>query len=143
MSDPETIALEYIEQVWNQRKLDFADTVIAPDYVNHSVGYSGPEGIKEDLANIQAVFPDAHWSVEDSFAHGDRVAVRFVFRGTHQGTFMGIPATAKAVVVPAITIFRVAERRIAEEWVNLDFYGMLRQLGVRITPPANLTPAAK
>ena len=40
-----------------------------------------------------AAFPDIRHHIEDVFADGDRVAVRFVLHGTHTGPFFGIPPT--------------------------------------------------
>jgi predicted ester cyclase len=63
-------------------------------------------------------------------AEGDKVVQRWTFRGTHQGEFMGIPATGVQVILSAIEIFRLADGKIAEQWVEADNLGSLQQLGV-------------
>jgi predicted ester cyclase len=40
-------------------------------------------------------FPDAAATLEDILAEGDRVAYRTTIRGTHRGTFQGIPPTGR------------------------------------------------
>ncbi len=65
-----------------------------------------------------------------SISEGDKMAVRDVFTGTHEGDFMGIPATGNSVTMKAIHIFRFEDGRIAEHWVARDDLGMMRQLGV-------------
>jgi predicted ester cyclase len=47
-------------------------------------------------------------------AKGDKVVQRLISRGTHQGEFMGIPATGVQVILSVIEIFRLADGKIAE-----------------------------
>jgi predicted ester cyclase len=42
---------------------------------------------------------------------------------------MGVPATAATIAVDAITILRVADGKIAEEWTVWDALGLLQQVG--------------
>ncbi len=67
-------------------------------------------------------------------AEGEKVAVRDVFKGTHQGNFMSIPATGNRVVMQAIHVYRFSEGKLAEHWVARDDLGMMQQLGM-IPPP--------
>jgi predicted ester cyclase len=67
-------------------------------------------------------------------AEGDRVAVRWTFRGTHRGYFMGIAPTGNQVEMGAMDLLRVAGGKIAETWSNVDMMAMLRQLGAIPTP---------
>ncbi len=55
--------------------------------------------------------------------------MRYGWRGTHQGELMGVPATGKQVITSGISILRVANGKIAEQWDNFDNLGMLQQLG--------------
>jgi len=43
---------------------------------------------------------------------------------------MGIPATSKQVAITATEIYRLANGKIAEQWVAADNLGMMQQLGV-------------
>ena len=72
--------------------------------------------------------------IEDVIAEGDKVAVRFTFRGTHQGELMGIPPTGKQVTISGMDINRIAGGKIAERWAVFDMLGMLQQLGVMPAP---------
>ena len=42
-------------------------------------------------------------------AEDDKVAARFTMRGTHQGTFFGVPPTGKAIAVQAMNIYRLSD----------------------------------
>ena len=70
-----------------------------------------------------------HVTIEDQIAERDKVVTRFTFRGTHQGEFMGVPATGKVVTVTGIYISRIAGGKCVEDWENLDMLGWLQQLG--------------
>lgn len=62
-------------------------------------------------------------------AEGDKVAVRYTGSGTHQGDFAGIPASGKRVTIKGIDMFRMADGKITEEWLNFDQLSMLQQMG--------------
>ena len=77
-----------------------------------------------------AAFPDMRHDVEDVFATEDRVAVRFVIRGTHTGDLFGIPATGRSVTIAANVLLQVSDGQVTELAGVFDEAGMLRQLGV-------------
>ncbi len=80
------------------------------------------------LATFDA-FPDLQRPVEDLVAEDDRVVARWTSVGTHSGDFMGIPPTGKRLVTSGITVFRIEDGMIAEEWSESDMLGMLQQVG--------------
>ena len=109
-----------------------ADDLLAPDYANRSPMPGEPpgrEGEKERVGLTRAAFPDATLTIEDMIAEGDRVAVRRTFRGTHKGEFMGIAPTGKQVAISGISIFRIAEGKVVEGWVEPGYVGILHHLG--------------
>jgi steroid delta-isomerase-like uncharacterized protein len=88
------------------------------------------EGLKQKYTLLRAGFPDFGFMIEDLFGVDDRVAVRVTVRGTHEGEFMGQPATGRRFAVPSVGIFRIADGRIVEHWGIFDQLAMLAQLGV-------------
>ena len=77
----------------------------------------------------QAAFEDGMVTIDDMIAEGDLVVTRWTGRGTHTGELMGIAPTGKEVTVSGITIARLANGKIAEEWELMDALGMMVQLG--------------
>ena len=75
-------------------------------------------------------FPDLAITEEDLIAEDDKVVMRQVTTGTHQGDFMGIAATGKKVEMHDIHIVRLADDKIVEHWGVEDNLGMMQQLGV-------------
>jgi steroid delta-isomerase-like uncharacterized protein len=120
------------EEVLNQQNLDLVDEICAPDYVYHcppNPDIHGTEGFKHFLATTFIAFPDGQYTVEDMVAEGDKVALRWTATGTHQGEFMGIPPTGNQMTVTAIVIHRIASGKIVEEWANINFLGLMQQMG--------------
>ena len=69
----------------------------------------------------------------------DLVVTRLIAGGTHKGeyhglTFKGIPPTGKQVTWSSTEIFRLADGKIVEHWINQDVVGRLRQMGALPTP---------
>jgi steroid delta-isomerase-like uncharacterized protein len=77
---------------------------------------------------MHSAFPGLEARIEDIFSADDRVAVRLTMRGTHQGTFLDIPATGRTVEYTSIEIYRTADGKLAEEWVSSDIATLMRQL---------------
>lgn len=117
----------------NQRNLAVLNELYVPDFVYHGTSRTiqGVEAFKQALSLYFTAFPDLRITIEDMIAEGDRVVVRFTYRGTHTGDFMGIPPTGKQVAVPEIGIMRVVNGKVREEWVNQD---PMPQLGVVAAP---------
>jgi steroid delta-isomerase-like uncharacterized protein len=136
MSTEENKALmrHFYEEVFNQRNLAAIDDFIAPTFVNHSAAQLGLtagdlEHVTQFVSMVMQVFPDLHYTVEDLLADGDKVVARLSISGTQQGAFMGIPSTGKHATVPDIEIFRITNGKAVECWVQVDFLGLLQQLG--------------
>jgi len=88
------------------------------------------EELKHHIAFYEAAFPNYELIAEDLIAEGDKVVVRSTFRGTHKGDLMGIAPTGKQVTMPLILIYRLADDKIVEHWMQADALGMMQQLGV-------------
>jgi steroid delta-isomerase-like uncharacterized protein len=122
--------------IWSTGDLALIDSVYAPDFLAHFPASSeiperrGIEGIRFGVARIRTAFPDWHEEVVDVFGAGDRVASRFVSTGTHRGAFWGIEATGRRVEIQEISIYRIADGRIAEQWCMFDDLARLQQLNV-------------
>ncbi|MBL8907346.1 MAG: ester cyclase [Rhizobiales bacterium] len=125
-----------LEAMWGEGRLELADELYAPGYIDH-VGHGpepaevkGVEGIKKAVSSFRQAFPDLSYTVEDQIAEGDLVVTRFSARGTHRGPFLGAAPTGRIVSYSGIDINRVREGRIVESWVNYDALALLQQMGL-------------
>lgn len=112
---------------------DIIDEVYAPDMVWHDPGLEirGAEEAKQFVAGYKSAFPDLSVTVEDEIAEGDKVVTRWTIRGTHQGETEDFgPATGKQMELKGISISRIHDGKIVEEWNSYDNLGVLQQLGL-------------
>ena len=130
-ADNEALVRRFFEEFCNDRRADLVDKLIAADYVSHgpqAPPAEGPDGVRERVGLYQESV-DGHWDVQELISVGDRVVARWVGTGTHRGELMGIEATGKPISVEAISVFRIANGKIAEEWTVWDALGLLQQVG--------------
>ena len=109
---------------------------ITEDSVDHTPMPGQPaglEGVKYIFKMLRAAFPDFSEEIVDMVAEDDKVVIRSISRGTHQGELMGIPATGKPVVMSGIDIGRWQGGKLVEIWHIEDIMGMMMQLG--LVPP--------
>jgi steroid delta-isomerase-like uncharacterized protein len=135
-ADNEVLARRFFQELCNGRDDSVADEIIAADYVAHgpqAPPAEGPEGVKARISVYQDAL-DGYWDVQEIHSAGDRIVVRWIGRGTHVGELMGVPATGATVAVDAITILRIADEKIAEEWTVWDALGLLQQVGAMPAP---------
>jgi steroid delta-isomerase-like uncharacterized protein len=115
-----------------------AKELISPHAVFHVPGRSepmrGPDGYLAIIEMMRSGFPDIQWTLEEMIAEDDKVAARFTMRGTHQGSFFGVPPTGKTIAVQAMNFYRLAGGQLIEERGQPDLLGLLMQIGA-VPPP--------
>jgi len=131
------VVQRFLEEVINQGRLEQANEIVAEDFVELDPlpgQRQGREGLKEVIGMLRTAFPDMHWVVDEMIAEGEKVVTRFTWTGTQQGTFMGIPATGKNVVVKGVVIDRIVGGMMTDSRILMDTMGMMQQL--RVIPGA-------
>ena len=130
----------FIDEVINGRDLDRAlAELVAEDFVEHNpLPGQGPgrAGLGDVLAGMFAGFPDLRWDIQETVVEADRVATVSFWTGTHQGEFLGIPATGRSVTVEAWTLDRYQHGQLTESRILMDVVGLLTQLGAIPAPAA-------
>jgi steroid delta-isomerase-like uncharacterized protein len=123
----------FLEEVINQGQLGVADEIVAEDFVELDPlpgQRQGREGLKEVIGGLLVAFPDMHWVADEMVGEGEKVVTRFTWTGTHHGTFLGIPATGKSVIVKGVVIDRLVGGKMTDSRILMDTLGMMQQLGV-------------
>lgn len=109
-----------LHSIWNTGESAAIDSVYAPEFVAHFPPSSelperrGLEGVRQGVTRIRA---------------------RETSTGTHRGLFWGVPPTGRTVVLPEISIFRVAGGRVVEQWCVFDELGRMEQSGATLLRP--------
>jgi steroid delta-isomerase-like uncharacterized protein len=112
---------------------DILDEVYATGLVWHEPDQDiqGLEEAGQFVSMYKTAFPDLSATVEDVIAEGDKVVTRYTVRGTHQGEVEEFgPPTGRQVEIEGITIHRVEDGKIVEEWERYDNLGVLQRLGL-------------
>ena len=121
--------LEFI----NTASESLARELISPNAIFHVPGNAepmrGPAGYLAIIGMMRGGFPDIQWTLEEMVAEGDKVAARFTMRGTHRGTFFGVPPTGNKIAVQAMNIYRLSRGQFVEEHGQPDMLGLLQQIG--------------
>jgi steroid delta-isomerase-like uncharacterized protein len=135
-AENEQLVSRFFEEFCNGRRAEVADEIIAADYVSHgpqAPPANGPDGVKERVGLYQDAV-DGHWDVQEIYSAGERVVARWIGRGTHRGELMGVAPTGATIAVDAISIFRITDGKISEEWTVWDALGLLQQVGAVPVP---------
>jgi predicted ester cyclase len=115
------VARTALEQVCARGDMTLAPSCYAEDFADHvgSLEYHGLEGVRRSTALYRALFDELE--VGDQVAAGDRVASRFLLTGLNR---------SRRVRLWGITISRLQDGRIVEDWSAFDSLELLRQLGL-------------
>ena len=129
------IARRAFEEILSKGRFELASELYAKDFVNHGIHRNA--SLEEDQAALKGwheAFSDISIVPEKLIAEGDLVAIYWIARGTNTGTGNGLPATGKKAELAGITIWRIVDGKIKEEWSAFDQLSMMQQLGLL---PAN------
>ena len=111
--------------------------LFAEDYVNHQTSAAAPpprpgvspkQGTTAFFAGRLKGLPDLGVTIEAMVASGDKVAASFVYSGTHQGVYLGVPPTGRKLRFTSCDIFAVKNGLIVEHWGMGDIAGTLAQM---------------
>lgn len=139
MADYAAVARRFYDDVMSKGDLDALDEIIHDDFVEHEEMPGMPTGKEAPRAFVSMLrqsFPDFAATIEDMIQQGDKVVVRSRMSGTHQGDFMGIPASGRSVDVAAIDIVEFRDGKCVAHWGVTDVAAMMQQLGVIEAPGA-------
>ncbi len=126
------------EESLNRRDLALLRDLISADYTGIG-GLKGIAGFQEPVAALIEGFPDIRWAIEAVIGEGDKVAVKWKWKGTHTGRFMDHAPTGKTITNDGIAIFELRGEKITKADVLTDRLGFLQELDLG---PVDVTPLA-
>ena len=137
MNDNKHVVKRFVEELWNERNLEVAESIFDEDCHTHQLQSGspvvaaprGPVAIKAHVTEWLSAFPDLTFTVEQMFADGDRVISQLAMDGTQTGQWLGISPTRKRVNIRMITMHGIRKGKIIEDWVLVESLGLLQQLG--------------
>ena len=130
--------IQRYREIYNTNQLDKLNDVLAENFVPHTLlpGMTPSlETYKQIHQMAKAAFPDLLVTTEDLVAEGDKVVERWTQTQTHTGeSFMNIPPSGNSISFTGISIYRIANGKIVDHWANMDFFGMMAQMGAIPVP---------
>jgi steroid delta-isomerase-like uncharacterized protein len=115
------------------------DELVADDFIEHEE-FPGlepnKEGVKQFFAMLRSAFPNLRMEVHEMLADEDLVSARVTATGTHEGEFLGIPASGRRIEVQIFDMLRIRDGQVTEHWGIMDAMTMMQQLGAIPELPA-------
>jgi predicted ester cyclase len=142
---------DIITRIINDGEVALCDVLMDPQMVIHRFGLAstgallGPgggafappadavEGFKRGLAMLRGAFPDWSHTLHQVVAKDDWVCGHWRLACTHQGTFMGLAPTGRAIDMVESGMIRFRDGRMIEGWFLGDELSLVRQLGAHVT----------
>jgi steroid delta-isomerase-like uncharacterized protein len=125
------VAARVFAEILSGGHFERAADLYSPGFINH--GLHEQIGLAEDQQAARGwkqAFPDLAITPEKMIAEGDLVTIYWIFRGTNTGSGNGLPATGRRLETTGITIWRIVDGRITDEWSAFDQLGLMQQLGL-------------
>jgi predicted ester cyclase len=123
------IARRVLEEILSQGKFQVADEIYAQDFVNHGLHRNVDLQVDQAAARWEKThLPDLKVTVDLMVAEGDLVTVMGTFRGTNSVPIGMLPATGARIEGRSITVWRIVDGKIREEWTTFDELRIVRQV---------------
>ena len=132
-TDIKALTRRLYDEVFTGGNLALIDDLMGDDFVEHEEFPGMPPGKEAVRAFVTAsreAFPDLAVQVEDMIAEDEKVVSRVRFTGTHEGEFMGIPATGNKIDMAVIDIVAWRDGKATDHWGISDQLALFTQLGV-------------
>lgn len=120
--------------------INTADEALAEELVANDAPFytpASPEPLYGGKGYLSVVhwmrkgFSDVRWRLKEMVADEDKVAVLWILTGTHDGDFLGLPATGKKIETTVMNFYSFnAAGKITNDIAAEGMIGILRQLGL-------------
>jgi steroid delta-isomerase-like uncharacterized protein len=124
------------EEVQGGGDFDVFDELFADDFVDHTPqpgANADKPGVRHLYTMLRQAFPDFHADIKWQSADGNLVTTYKIYHGTHEGEFLGIPATGRTMHFETVDAMRVVNGKITDHWGVGNLYSLVHQLGARLT----------
>jgi len=122
------------DEVWNKGNLEMMDELYSADVIRHFLPDGskliGRDELRDRIRNHRKAFPDWTEEIVLIVAEGEFVAIHFKSTGTNEGSFLGNPPTGKQIQTNDMSIYRIVDGKIVEQWLLPNLLSLNRQLGL-------------
>jgi steroid delta-isomerase-like uncharacterized protein len=126
--------LEEFNRLWNNGDMSHVKELFAPEAVRREPTervFEGPEALAEHILGVRTHYPDLIVTFEETIFDGEKMVVKWRFRGTEKGVYPGgdFTPSGNKVEFEGVDILRFEEGKIVEDSVYYDDLNVLQQLG--------------
>ncbi len=142
MQQNQDLVLQFYK-AFDDRKIEQALELLAPDFVAHLAGVAEPlnvEEFKQFGMSFYSAFSQGQHKFDQVVVTDSRVVTCGTFIATHSGEFQGLPPTGKQISLSIMHLDRVENGKIVEHWGQGDALGLMQQLGIVFLSGAKLLP---
>ena len=126
--------IQNLTRAWNSHDLEVVLPYYSEDYEGVDIGepgvQQGRKAVQEMLLRYWQAFPDLYFTVQNTVAEENRIAISWHAEGTHQGEIMHIPPTGHKVEVRGMSVIDIEDGLIVRGHYIWDMAGMLRHIGL-------------
>ena len=130
------VAQRFFFELVNDRNYAVIPEIFAPDVQIrfgikglNGVGLDGLDGVTTWLRHFHDSFSDCKDELLGQWSEGDTVITHILYRGTHDGEWLGNPPTNQKIAWTAVAIHKIVDGRIAFKTGAIDQADVFRQLG--------------
>lgn len=124
------VVRQFCEDVFVNHDLTRLDECMRDDYIQHNPDCpQGKAGFVQFFREIFAAIPDFRYTLLKIVAEDDLVFMYSRTTGTHQGAWLGMPATGNKLDFTVVDIFRLQDGLIAEHWDVADTLTLFTTIG--------------
>ncbi len=122
-----------LHDLWNSGSVEQIPEIYGENCTVHWAKGWGPASrghaqIKDAILRTRSTFPDWHEEVLDIIVTPDKVVTRYRSTGTQHGEYLGIAPTGRKVEFEEISIYRIENDRVVEQWCLGDDLHCMAQL---------------
>ncbi len=131
----ETVVKGFLSDVRSGKKPEAAASYLAPQVLAHQMTSEGvqtvvrtPQNYTQHVRDFLVLFGSFELTIEELISTNDRVFVRWRQTGCHCRSIAGETPTGRALVEITSVVYRIADSRIVEYWLQTDRKGLETQL---------------
>jgi predicted ester cyclase len=126
--------LEEINRMWNNGDVSHVKELFVPDFVRHEPPhrvFEGPQALADHILGVRKQYPDMIVTIDETIFDGERMVVKWRFRGTEKGVYPGseFSPSGNGVEFEGVDILHLDEGKIVKDHVYYDDLNVLQQLG--------------
>lgn len=114
--------LAFRHRLYIEHDLSAVDEYLHPEFTSHSamIPGTGRDAYKNFVRQFYDGLPDLRPLDQEILVEGDQLMAMTSWKGTHTGTFLGVPATNKAVTINTADRYALRDGLLFQHWDVVD-----------------------